>query len=219
MWAHLAALSCGLLGTAWHCLVCLARPGFPTNSASTLPKRPLAQAVARVSCLGRQVWLVWSGHHCTVWTGIVVQSVCFCWPTLLEGRMQLLLFLLLSFLSFNNACSTVGGPAAEQVSAICPPLSSWSWPLTLLPESSWSWPSKLLLKSSKIRRVCCRSPLEANFGLAASTMKMPRAGTGAGIDWEKKEMGSQNFSKWKWPFPHSRFGHFQCPKRKSKTTS
>ena len=22
-----------------------------------------------------------------------------------------------------------------------------------------------------------------------------------------------------WPFPHSRFGHFQCPKRKSKTTS
>ena len=22
----------------------------------------------------------------------------------------------------------------------------------------------------------------------------------------------------KWPFPHSRFGHFQCPKRKSKTT-
>ena len=26
-------------------------------------------------------------------------------------------------------------------------------------------------------------------------------------------------SKWKWPFPHSRFGHFQCPKRKSKTSS
>ena len=24
---------------------------------------------------------------------------------------------------------------------------------------------------------------------------------------------------WKWPFPHSRFGHFQCPKWKSKTTS
>ena len=23
---------------------------------------------------------------------------------------------------------------------------------------------------------------------------------------------------WKWPFPHSRIGHFQCPKRKLKTT-
>ena len=31
--------------------------------------------------------------------------------------------------------------------------------------------------------------------------------------------GKGHFSKWKWPFPHSRFGHFQCPKRKSKTTS
>ena len=64
MWAHLAALSCGLLGTAWHCLVCLARPGFPTNSASTLPKRPLAQAVARVSCLGRQVCEVVTSALC-----------------------------------------------------------------------------------------------------------------------------------------------------------
>ena len=25
--------------------------------------------------------------------------------------------------------------------------------------------------------------------------------------------------KWKWPSPHSRFGHIQCSKRKSKTTS
>ena len=141
MWAHLAALSCGLLGTAWHCLVCLARPGFPTNSASTLPKRPLAQAVARVSCLGRQVWLVWSGHQCTVlWRGIVMQSVCFCWPTLLEGRMQLLLFLLLSFLSFNNACSTVGGPAADQVLVSYP--TRWSLYSSLdfcVDHLSWQW--------------------------------------------------------------------------------
>ena len=70
MWAHLAALSCGLLGTAWHCLVCLARPGFPTNSASTLPKRPLAQAVARVSCLGRQVCEV-------VTSALVVKGDCY----------------------------------------------------------------------------------------------------------------------------------------------
>ena len=34
-----------------------------------------------------------------------------------------------------------------------------------------------------------------------------------------REWGKGHFSKWKWPFPHSRFGHFRCPKRKSKTTS
>ena len=31
--------------------------------------------------------------------------------------------------------------------------------------------------------------------------------------------GKVHFYKRKWPFSHSRFGHFQCPERKSKTTS
>ena len=31
--------------------------------------------------------------------------------------------------------------------------------------------------------------------------------------------GKGHFRMWKWPFSHSRFGHFQCPKRKYKTTS
>ena len=34
-----------------------------------------------------------------------------------------------------------------------------------------------------------------------------------------REWGKGHFSKWKRPFPHSRSGHFQCPKLKSKTTS
>ena len=53
--------------------------------------------------------------------------------------------------------------------------------------------------------MCCRSPLEANFGLAASTMKMPRAGTGAGIDWEKKEMGSRKFGGWEGGYAKKNF--------------
>ena len=36
---------------------------------------------------------------------------------------------------------------------------------------------------------------------------------------KNREWGKGHFSKWKWPFSHSRFGHFQCLKRKSKTTS
>ena len=34
----------------------------------------------------------------------------------------------------------------------------------------------------------------------------------------EKKYPSFLFSQ-KWPFPHSQFGHFQCPKQKSKTTS
>ena len=40
------------------------------------------------------------------------------------------------------------------------------------------------------------------------------------VGWSnKRRQGRPESHLLKWPFPHSRFGHFQCPKRKSKTTS
>ena len=37
--------------------------------------------------------------------------------------------------------------------------------------------------------------------------------------WPNLEWGKGHTIKWKWPFHHSRFGHFQYPKQISKTTS
>ena len=71
MWAHLAALSCGLLGTAWHCLALYGLLGTPripnqqcqhaaktsTGSSSSSRKLPWSPSLTSVK---------WSPVHCVV---------------------------------------------------------------------------------------------------------------------------------------------------------